>query len=486
MEDKMRGGAFASVRTYLVMTAVLATAATLILTIFFTHDNLPWVAFLTGILIASVLAEAARATRSEWVLMRRTAQLSTTREKLDVEIRLRKISDQKLVDAHSRLQLIDESLSTMVVLVDHEGHCRYHNRAFRQWLHLKAELIDGRLLRDILGARAYAEIATAVQQSLNGHSMHYEHLQSFSDNGTYRLLIEHIPQFDAHGRVSGFYLLAEDITGHGDLLLPEHTRRLSNDGNFSQTDEVAKRSKQDNGKAFISAVQRGDFRLYCQLISPLPLDADRATHYAILIRLLEEENSVMPPGAFFPVAEKNGLMPYLDHWVVQHVLEWAAHQQNLGRDQESLFFIDVATATICDPDFPAFLRNALAEQGMSGTILCFEVADTDLQLHCTGEFIRAVRQCGCRIALTGFGKDESCFDHIRGFQVDFFKIDGGLILNDPVDLARVVSINRIAKIIGVQTIAELVESEQIVEKLVEIGIDFSQGSSISQPHPLIP
>lgn len=496
----MRGGIFRRVRVYLVSAAVVATAVALVSTIFLTQDSLQWIAFLTGILIASVLAEAVRSSRSEWVLLRRTAQLSSIKEKLDLEMTLRKSADEKIADAKARLQLIDETLLTMVVLFDVGGNCRYHNRAFREWLHLKAEFIDGRHMREIFGAKAYAAIATAVRQSLDGQLVHYEHMQEMPGGAVYRLEVEHVPQFDATGKVTGFYFLAEDITRRDDVTVTAKPATVSAgdfgaDGHADQEMFLNAFSEQiggrkDAGKQFIAAIQQGEFRLYCQLISPLPLKSGKVAHYEILVRLMEEEGSTMPPGAFFPLAERNGLMPYLDRWVVQHVLEWAASQQNLNRDTGSLYFINIATATIGDPEFPGFLQNMLDELDMPGSILCFEVSETDLSAYAprVAEFIRQVRLCGCRVALSGFGRDAVSFDQIRGFQVEFLKIDGGTILNmlsNPVDLAKVVSIDRVAKKIGVKTIAELVESDEIVGKLCEVGVDFAQGFGISRPRPLI-
>lgn len=495
----MRGGIFRSVRAYLVAIAIVGIAAALVSTIFFTQDNLPWTAFLTGILVASVLAEAARATRSEWVLMRRTAQLSAMKEKFEFEAGLRKLAEKKIADDNVRLRLIDETLSTMIVLIDAQGQCRYHNRAFREWLHLKAELIDGRHIRELFGSKAYAGIATSVQQSLDGQALHYEFLHEMTGGAVYRLLVEHVPQIDAAGKVNGFYFLAEDITKRGDLPLTDPFEPR----NHPATDSVSRGNadqelfldvfseqfsgRLDAGKQFIAAIQGGEFQLYCQLISPLPMDSGKTAHYEILIRLMEEEGGMIPPGAFFPLAERSGLMPYLDRWVVQHVLKWAVNQQN--RDSDSLFFINVAAATIGDPEFPDFLQSTLDESGVSGSLLCFEVAELDLATRnaSVAEFIRQVRQCGCRVALSGFGRKTVSFDQIRGFQVEFLKIDGGTILNmlsNPVDLAKVASIDRVAKKIGVKTVAELVESDEIVAKLAEIGIDFVQGFGISRPRRL--
>ncbi len=499
----MRGSIFRRVRAYIVSVAVVGITAALVSTIYFTHDNLQWIAFLTGILIASVLAEAARASRSEWLSMRRTAQLSSMKEKFDLEVRWRKSNEKKIADILGRSQLVDETLSTMVLLIDTNGHCQYHNRAFREWLHLKEDLIDGRHLRELFGARAYAGIASAVRQSLDGHPLRYEHFQEVSGSAAYRLLVEHVPQFDSSGQVTGFYFLAEDITKRGDLSLSGKAAAGTNFARAAQLgsgkDEIAEPNQatyfehiggqMDEGKLFIEAIQQGEFCLYCQLISPLPIDSGKTEHYAILIRLIDEEGSLMPPGAFFPMAEKTGLMPYLDRWVVQQVLEWSSKQRSFSHDRDSIFFINVAAATIGDPEFPNFLQNTLNEQGMPGSILCFEVSDSELATrnNSVAEFIRQVRRRGCSVALSGFGRDATPFDRIRGFQVEFLKIDGGVILNmlsDPAELAKVVSINRLAKKIGVKTVAELVESDEIIAKLCEVGIDFSQGSSISLPRRL--
>lgn len=489
---------FRGVHVSVVSIAVVCTAAALVSTIYFTHDNLQWIAFLAGILIASVLAEAARASRSEWLLMRRTAQLSSMKEKFDVEVRWRKSNEIKIADIQARSHLVDETLSTMIVLVDTDGHCRYHNRAFREWLRLKAECIDDRHVRELIGTRAYAGIATAVRQSLDGHPLHYEHFQEFSGGAVYRLLVEHVPQFDAAGHVTGFYFLAEDITRRDDLLLSgkgdaganqavkADSGKHENVGQIHDSCLELIGGRRDEGELFIEALREGNFRLYCQLISPLPQDSGKSAHYAILIRLMEEEGSLMPPGAFFTLAETNGLMPYLDRWVVRQVLQWASMQPRFSGDNESMFFINVATATIGDPEFPGFVQNTLIDLGMPGSTLCFEVSAADLSIRNSGvaEFIRQLRRCGCCVALSGFGRDNALFDRIRGFQVEFLKIEGSVILNmlsDPAELARVVTISRLAKNIGVKTVAELVESDEIVAKLCEVGIDFSQGSSMSHP-----
>ncbi|HLP98622.1 MAG TPA: EAL domain-containing protein [Sideroxyarcus sp.] len=498
---RMRSGnLFRMVRSYLTAVAVIATAAALVFAIYFTEASLQWSAFLTGVLVAAVLAEAVRVSRSEWIVMRRTAQLSALKDKLERESVLRRRAEEKIAADKAHLQLLDEKLQTMVALIDAKGICRYHNHAFREWASLRPELIDGRHIREILGATVYAEIATAIRQSLDGHDIRYERMQHMASGAVYRLAVEHVPQFDDSGKVTGFYILADDITARADLSpsgtvqpgVPDAAaaaRNIADQQLFIDSFSEQVTGQRDAGNRIIAAIQRGEFRLYCQLISPLRADSGETEHYEILVRLAEEEEGMMPPGAFFPLAEKHGLMPYLDRWVVQHVLEWASGNAQQLRQADSVFFINVAAATIGDPEFPDFLRATLEAFGMQASLLCFEVPDTELYVRgaSVAEFVRRVRECGCRVALSGFGRDAVSFDLIRGFQVEFLKIDGSLILNmlrDPVGLAKVVSIDQVAKKIGVRTVAELVESEALIAKLREVGVDYGQGFGISRPRAL--
>lgn len=479
-----------------MVVAVVFTACALVFAIYFTQSSLQWVAFLTGILVAAILAEAVQVSRSEWVVMRRTAQLSALKEKFEREIRRRHDIEQKMADHQPRLELLDDALQTMVILVGANGHCRYHNRAFREWLNLNPELIDGRHIREIFGSKAYTEIATAVRQSLDGQAIHYEWSLQMPGNVVYRLSMRHVPQFDNAGKVTGFFILANDITQRNDVsetagyassakALPIATGEP--DWNTLYQDAL---KEKDIAKRIIAAVQKGEFHLYCQLISPLPVGGGSIEHYEILIRLFEEEESMLPPGAFFELAEKHGLMPYIDRWVVQHVLEWAARNKQLNPNAgASIYFINVALATIGDPEFANFLKTALEESAMSGSVLCFEVPEGELIKHHESAlyFIQGVRECGCRVALSGFGRAEAPFNLLRGFQVEFLKIDGSIILGvtrDEATLKRVMLINQIARKIGVKTVAELVESEELIARLTTIGINYAQGFGISQPRAL--
>lgn len=250
-----------------------------------------------------MLAEAVRASRSEWLLMRRTAQLSSIKSKLERETLLRKHADQKNAADRPRLQIMDDALSTMIALFDAKGLCHYHNHAFRDWLGMRAEQIDAHHIREILGPKVSAEIATAVRQSLDGQEVRYERTQAMANGALYHLSITHVPQYDEAGRVNGFYFLADDVTDRSDLTpLQTPANEQPAEGNENPAGQALYidafseqiTGQKDAGKRIITAIEHGEFRLFCQLISPLPLNSGAAAHYEILIRLQEEEEGLLP------------------------------------------------------------------------------------------------------------------------------------------------------------------------------------------------
>lgn len=98
-----------------------------------------------------------------------------------------------------------------------------------------------------------------------------------------------------------------------------------------------------------------------------------------------------------------------------------------------------------------------------------------------------LKRIGSRFALDDFGSGLSSFAYLKHLPVDLLKIDGLFvkdILDDPMDLAMVRSINEIGKVMGKQTIAKFVESTAILNKLRDIGVDYAQGYGIGRPRPI--
>ena len=505
----IRPNLLARVQPFIAVAAVLVTAAILVVAIYFTLLDLQWIAFLAGTLFAAVLAVVSRATRAEVTAAHRGKRLAVTEDRLNQEVERREKAELMLGRANSKLRFADELLPLMVAYVDAEGMYRYHNQAFRRWLDLPPHRIDGHHMREVLGRIAYSQLEDAVARIYGGEPVNYERTQKMPNGGVYRISAQYIPMLDGYGKVTGFFALLRDMTEHGGLqpvtmdapVKPPSSEPVAAVLTVPMPTKAAEQAQFDDAIAeevtgmtnarerILAAIERNEFTLFCQLIAPLH-DGAGGNDYEVLIRLTEEENNLIPPGAFFPLAEELGLLPQLDRWVVSNLLDWIAahesHRKSAGRDA---FFVNVATATLSDPDFPEYVEQQLHKHGLSGKVLCFEITDADLVAHRgdAEEFARCIKKAGCRLALSGFGRDRVSFNVLKNLPLDFIKIDGNLILHvlkNSADLGKVVAINRIARGIGLTTVAEMVEDDVTMGRLREMPVDYGQGFGISRPRPL--
>lgn len=250
------------------------------------------------------------------------------------------------------------------------------------------------------------------------------------------------------------------------------------------------KTRTEDAKQVINAIENDEYCLFSQLIAPIAIDSHEFKHYEILVRLIENKKNIMLPGEFFPLAETCGHMLHLDRWVVEHATDWISRQYSLdGKYKNSIFFINLSDDSINDPGFPEFLKTTLLKHGVSGAVLGFEIPAAGLNLRSSEitQFVQQVKKCGCHISISGFGQDQVLFDRIQGFGIDFLKIDCSITLNildNPADFAAVKSIVNTAKEFSIKTVVELVENDETIAKLREIGIDFAQGYGISTPRPL--
>lgn len=498
--QKMRDLAiFHTVGPYLAAIASIVTVALLVVVIYFTGSDLQWIAFLSGILVAAVIAMAIRTSHAELIIARHAAQLQATEEKLAQETKLHLWAEKAAATSKARLQLIDEKFPAMLAYIDAGQHCCYHNPRFRQWLGLNPDQVDGQLLREVLGDKFYGEIEGFLVDVMAGKTVYRKHAQKLADGSICHLSGQYIPDFDSAGKVTGFYLLYAFMAEKSVPLEKGVEQNALEPGSATRHTESSREKKlfdesfgeQASGwgvsaVGVTQAIEDDEFRLYCQAIMPINTDAGTCVHHEILLRMAKEEDNLLPPGAFLPVVERQNMMMRLDRWVVNQVLQWLTiHRSAPG----TMFFINVTQDTLGDADFPDFVRDQLQKTGIAAGMICFEIEELDAALRSVDAavFVQKIRQHGCHAALCSFGRERASFDLLRNIKVNFLKIDGGLVCNmlrDPVNLAKVTSINRVAHTIGIRTVAELVESDDIIAKLREIGVDFAQGFGIVRPHPL--
>ncbi len=211
-------------------------------------------------------------------------------------------------------------------------------------------------------------------------------------------------------------------------------------------------------------------------------------HFEILIRMRDGAGTLVPPGAFLPAAERYNLMPAIDQWVVEHTLAWLAEQhQHLHR--LALCTINLSGSSISDERMLNFVIERIETLQIPPDKLCFEITETTAvaNLSRAVTFIQRLREHGCRFALDDFGSGMSSFAYLKNLPVDFLKIDGNFVrdlVRDPIDRAMVEAINQVGHVIGIRTIAEFVENDEILQRLREIGVDYAQGYGIARPAPL--
>ena len=234
------------------------------------------------------------------------------------------------------------------------------------------------------------------------------------------------------------------------------------------------------------AIQQEGFVLYGQWIRPLARGRGLATHCEVLIRLRDKSDTVFQTATFLSAAERYHLMPSVDRWVV-HAVFAALRELPAGNDMT--FNINLSGQTLCDSEFLPFVLAELEQSGISPTRLCFEITETAAVTHMSRAMalIEKLREIGCRFALDDFGSGLSSFSYLKNMPVDYLKIDGAFVRNIPddvTDLAMVNSINQVAHIMGIKTIAEYVETDAIRAALEGVGVDYGQGYALAHPVPL--
>ena len=246
----------------------------------------------------------------------------------------------------------------------------------------------------------------------------------------------------------------------------------------------------DNPRVMLErALKENQFLLLTQKILALKTGGAEPLCHEVLLRLKQEEDNLLPPGSFFDLAESLGMMVDIDLWVVCALLSWgAARQKSSPASQLPMMCVNVSAAALADPAFAKTVREELNKTGYPPRALCFELNERDvIDNHDNAQRFIAALKPGCRFTLDAFGSVKISFSHLTGLAIDFLKIDGVItqnILRDPAELAKARAINLACQKIGVRTIAEFVESKEMLDKLRELGVDYVQGFGIARPEPI--
>ncbi len=250
------------------------------------------------------------------------------------------------------------------------------------------------------------------------------------------------------------------------------------------TDEFIKRRGEMNWAGKIDqALEHNQFCLFRQSIVPLQKKTNSDKHYELLIRMRDNDGKIINPDSFIPAAERYHRMRDIDHWVISTAFEKLSENKN---QQLNFISINLSGQSLGDETLFDFVSQHLKKSGISPEIICFEITETAAidNFDIAIEFIQRIKLLGCKFALDDFGSGLSSFSYLKSLPVDYLKIDGLFVKNiikDPIDKTIVEAINSVAHKAGIKTIAEYVESVEIQQCLLEIGVDYAQGYAIDKP-----
>lgn len=238
------------------------------------------------------------------------------------------------------------------------------------------------------------------------------------------------------------------------------------------------------------AIESDRLVLYAQKVIPIQEnDPTRRgqCHYELLVRLMDKEGNMIPPGAFIPAAERFGLMLMIDRWVIKAAL--SRYGKRISRIAGMSISVNLSANSLSDENFLPFLMETIEKSSITPKQMEFEVTETSLMNHMSVAvgILSKMREIGCRVALDDFGAGLSSYTYLKNFAVDNIKIDGSFIKNvntNPVDWTIVESISQVAHRLGAETTAEFVEDDKILDECRRIGIDYAQGYAIHKPESL--
>lgn len=246
------------------------------------------------------------------------------------------------------------------------------------------------------------------------------------------------------------------------------------------SDEASLNEEYENNLKWIQEIKDAilDDRIVMFFQPIIDNNTNTINKYESLIRLIDKQGNVITPWHFLEIAKKAKLYKKLTKIVVKKSFE--AFKNN---DYE--FSINLTIDDILDKDIKAYIFQTLEAYNISERVI-FEIVESESieNFDEIEKFIQKVKSYGCKIAIDDFGTGYSNFEYLMKLQADFIKIDGSIIrsvVDDKRSEILTSVIVAFAKEIGIETIGEYVETKEIQDKLVELGVNKSQGYYFDEP-----
>ncbi|GEM_PF-1253280 len=323
------------------------------------------------------------------------------------------------------------------------------------------------------------EFALLFYEKLTQHQLHTRITSLQSALEEERFLIENEP-LDIH-MSAGAAVGEHKLLTRADIALHTAKERKIPIAFYEKSENVEKQYHTNIAMASTVRKALAQGRILCYYQPILNIATGEIAKYETLVRMIDEENTLIMPLQFLPIAKKTKLYPR----ITKEVIHQACH---IFRTRSDAFSVNISIDDIHDPSTVKEIITTITQTDTASRIV-FEILESEgiENYQEVAQFIQQVKILGAKIAIDDFGTGYSNFEHILKLNVDYIKIDGSLIqgiADNPRHQIIVETIIDFAQKMGAKTIAEFVSDEKIYNRIKEIGIDYSQGYYTGKPEPL--
>ncbi len=236
------------------------------------------------------------------------------------------------------------------------------------------------------------------------------------------------------------------------------------------------------------ALENDQFVLYRQAIWPVrKTDGEGPAFYEFLVRLRDSDGTDIAPGLFLPAAERFDMMRCLDRRVIALAMEAMGDPDCMPPGSRCT--INLSGQTLTDEGLIDYIAEQARRCEVTPDRVCFEITETAAitNLEVARKLAGRLRAMRFRLMLDDFGAGMSSLGYLHNLQVDYIKIDGQFVRNavtDPLSAVSVRMICEIAQVLGLETIAEMIEDNATVLSMRKHGVDYLQGFDLSRPEPV--
>ncbi|MHB1664821.1 MAG: putative bifunctional diguanylate cyclase/phosphodiesterase [bacterium] len=202
-----------------------------------------------------------------------------------------------------------------------------------------------------------------------------------------------------------------------------------------------------------------------------------------LLMRINYEGTILSAGEFIEVAEAIGVAHKLDIMLMEKAFKMMQESNFKG-----FLFVNLSPKSLIISEFIKNVKDIILKYDINPDKIVFELTERETIKNITllEKFVTNLKYEGFRFAVDDFGSGFSSFLYIKHFPVDFIKIDGEFIrsiMSDKIDRAFVISSVSIAKEVGIKTIAEFIETDEILQEIKKLGVDYGQGFFLAKPSP---